>query len=377
MCAGVTIEVMSDSGPELAAPGAAGAGETAELLSRLTATLDTLAAIARGLHLAGSGVPAELIGAQDAALADASRRFRAVSAPADLAGLRDQLSEAADLALGACAELRAAAQKPALTGAAFRGLGLSTRAVEALYPLTAALPEVSRWFLSPAQRGDAGLLKQLRPPGRPGTGVQHVRNERGTRGGYSVYVPEYLDPATPVPLVMALHGGSGHGRSFLWTWLREARGRGLIVVAPTATGDTWSISDPDTDMAHLDAILAQIRSEWSIDPGRMLLTGISDGGTFTLVSGLTQRSPFTHLAPIAAGFHPILMYISDPDRTRGLPIYLIHGEQDWMFPVAVAREAYALLSSAGAQVSYHEIAHLAHTYPAEHNELIIDWLNAG
>ena len=42
-------------------------------------------------------------------------------------------------------------------------------------------------------------------------------------------------------------------------------------------------------------------------PRRMLLTGMSDGGTFTYVSGLEASSPFTHLAPVAAAFHPMLV----------------------------------------------------------------------
>ena len=40
---------------------------------------------------------------------------------------------------------------------------------------------------------------------------------------------------------MALHGGSGNGRGFLWSWLRDARSRGAILVAPTATGHTWAL----------------------------------------------------------------------------------------------------------------------------------------
>jgi phospholipase/carboxylesterase len=364
------MAVMSDSAPEAADA----EDEIALLVPRLTGTLDTLAVIARGMHPARIAALAGLIGDQDARLAEAVQRLRAAPWPPRLSGVRDQLGESAELALSACAGLRAAVATPGWAGAAFRALGDYTRAVEALYPLAAVRPEIGRWFLSPAQRDDAGLLARLGPPPAPGTGVRHTGNERGTRGGFSVYVPEYLDPETRVPLVVALHGGSGHGRAFLWTWIREARGRGLIVVAPTATGETWSLGDPEADIRHLDRVLEQIRSRWSIDPERMLLTGISDGGTFTLLSGLTETSPFTHLAPIAASFHPLLMAISDPARTAGLPVYLVHGTEDWMFPVDVARTAHAVLSAAGARVTYREIRDLSHTYPAEENELIIDWL---
>src|SRR5260370_15074993 len=41
-------------------------------------------------------------------------------------------------------------------------------------------------------------------------------------------VPEYYTADRGWPLVMALHGGSGNGRGFLWSWLRDARSRGAI-----------------------------------------------------------------------------------------------------------------------------------------------------
>jgi phospholipase/carboxylesterase len=353
----------------------AGPAEVDLLVSRLTGTLDTLASIARALHPPLLPALAALIGDQDTGLEEAAARLRAAPGPPGPGDVAGPLGESAGLALGACAGLRAAALTPGWPGGAFRALGDYTRAVEALYPAAAALPAVGRWFLSPPRRDDAGLAERLRQPPAPGSGVRHAGNERGMRGGFSAYVPEYLDPATPAPLVVALHGGSGHGRAFLWTWIREARSRGLIVVAPTATGDTWSLADPETDIQHLRRVLAEIGSRHSIDPARMLLTGMSDGGTFTLLSGLTETSPFTHLAPVAASFHPVLMDISDPARTAGLPVYLVHGARDWMFPVDVARTARRVLSAAGARVRYREIADLSHAYPAEENDLIIDWLD--
>jgi phospholipase/carboxylesterase len=39
-------------------------------------------------------------------------------------------------------------------------------------------------------------------------------------------------------LVVALHGGSGHGRGFLWSWLRDARSFGAILIAPTSSGNS-------------------------------------------------------------------------------------------------------------------------------------------
>ncbi len=93
----------------------------------------------------------------------------------------------------------------------------------------------------------------------------------------------------------------------------------------------------DTDTPNLARILALVQSRWNIDPTKLLLTGMSDGGTFCYVSGLDGASPFTHLAPVAATFHPLMAEIADAGRLRGLPVYLVHGRLDWMFPVNVAR----------------------------------------
>ena len=98
-------------------------------------------------------------------------------------------------------------------------------------------------------RDDPALLRRLAEPPHPDTGVFHSDNETSQRGGFSVFVPSWHDRGRPAPLVMALHGGSGHGRLFLWNWLPEARSRGLIVVAPTAIGSTWSLMEPEIDSA--------------------------------------------------------------------------------------------------------------------------------
>jgi phospholipase/carboxylesterase len=128
------------------------------------------------------------------------------------------------------------------------------------------------------------------------------------------------------------------------------------------------------DTGNLEAIVAQVRDRWRIDPERILLTGMSDGGTFSYLAGLREGSPFTHLAPIAASFHPMLVEVAEAERLYGLPIYLVHGALDWMFDVEIARMASDALSAAGADVTYREIDDLSHTYPREENDRILDWL---
>lgn len=342
------------------------------VLPPLLQSLEALGFIARHLHPPDFDRVMQAAGAPDQALQ--AVRARLADWPEEFAHLRAPLETAGDAALAAFEGLRAVQNGNGDLIAVFRALRHAPRAQEALYPLAAKLPPVSSFFLDPALREDAGLLARLAEPAQENTGILHDHNEPGSRGGFSLYVPEYYTPDRAWPLVMALHGGSGNGRGFLWSWLRDARSHGAVLVAPTATGNTWALMREDTDTANLSRILSSVQARWNIDPAKLLLTGMSDGGTFCYVSGLESASPFTHLAPVAATFHPLMAEMADAGRLRGLPVHLVHGKLDWMFPVQVARQTRDLLSAAGADVTYRELDDLSHTYPREMNAKILNWL---
>jgi len=351
------------------------------VLPPLLQSLEALSFIARHLNPPEFGRVMEAAGSPDQALQ--AVRERLSDWPEEFAHLRAPLQTASDAALAAFEGLRDVQNGNGDLIAVFRALRHAPRAQEALYPLAAKLPPVSNFFLDPPLRDNAGLLARLAQPAQENTGIHHDHNEPGSRGGYSLYIPEYYTSDRAWPLVMALHGGSGNGRGFLWSWLRDARSHGAILVAPTATGDastsksTWALMGDDTDSPNLARILASVQARWNVDPTRLLLTGMSDGGTFCYVSGLESASPFTHLAPVAATFHPLMAEMADAERLRGLPVYLVHGKLDWMFPVQVARQTRGLLSAAGADVTYRELDDLSHTYPREINAEILQWLAGG
>ncbi|VIO67892.1 phospholipase [Bradyrhizobium ivorense] len=342
------------------------------VLPPLLQTLESLSFVARNLNPAEFGNVMQIAGEPDEALlavkphlADWPEQFSHIKAP---------LQAAIDAALAGYAGLRAVMNGEGDLVSVFRALRYLPRALEALYPLT-ELPPVSGFFIAPELREDAELQARLASVPNDSTGVFHEGNEPGSRGGFSMYVPEYYTPDRAWPLVMALHGGSGNGRGFLWSWLRDARSRGAILVAPTATGQTWALMGGDSDTPNLNRILDQVCARWNIDETRMLLTGMSDGGTFSYVSGLDGASRFTHLAPVSATFHPLMAEIADAERLRGLPVFITHGRLDWMFPVQTARQTQGLLSAAGAKVIYREIDDLSHCYPREINAEILQWLN--
>ena len=349
---------------------------TTALVPPLLTALEALGYAGRHLHPPHLPQLVASLRGFDEPLRAGRAQFDAVPWPDDLGFFRAQLVTAADAALRALDGLQQSATDRDGVLRAYRALRHSTQAVEALYPLTFMLPPVSRFFLEADRRQDDALVRRIADADalREEVGILNAHNARDERGGFSVYVPEYYDPQSHWPLIVALHGGSGHGADFLWTWLREARSRGCILIAPTSREGTWSLMNPELDGEPLRQLVAQVAARWSLDADHVLLTGMSDGGTFTLVTGLIDRAPFTHLAPISGSFHPMLL--EGATDIRGLPIYLVHGALDWMFSIDMARTANAALTAAGAAVEFREIDDLSHTYPRDENPRILDWFLA-
>jgi len=362
---------MSDSDGGSAEPEAVFGVALGRLGPVLLAALDALERAFRRLHPADfPRLQVSLAPIRDA-LGEASSDFIATPAPRPMARFQQELGTATGLVHDALSRL----VEPGEAGAmgALQAMHEHARAQARLYPLRQALPPISAYFAEPFRHAD---LTALEAASGASERVGLFRSgESGARGGFDLYVPESYDGREPWPLVVALHGGFGSGEDFLWSWLREARSRRFLLLAPTSRDTTWSLAAPERDGQALSRQVAWVCSQWCVDRSRVLLTGLSDGATMTLLVGLAEGSPFTHLAPISGVLHPHLFANGSLDRASGKGIYLVHGALDWMFPVGLAREAARVLAEAGAALVFRELADLSHTYPREENRCIIEWFD--
>jgi len=308
-------------------------------------------------------------------LDQARRETRKMEPSRGFEGIRDALDRTAGLVSEALELIttssRSDMEKTVIQ--VLQGFRKTCRAQEQLFRLRRALPTIDRFFLEPEARDRASQLDPDPPP-RADSGVHHHGTDRDpyARGSHSLYVPESYDGSEAWPLVTALHGGFGHGRDFLWSWLREARSRRFLLLAPTSSGTTWSLLMPQIDGAAIAKMIEGVRADWNVDSDRMLLTGISDGGTFALASSLQQGSPFTACAVVACVLPP-----ADLQRARGKRIYWIHGALDWMFDLQVAQRDAKRLEQMGADITLRVIHDLSHTYPRDENGRILAWFDPG
>jgi phospholipase/carboxylesterase len=245
------------------------------------------------------------------------------------------------------------------------------RTQEILFPLRRLLPSVNRFFLEAPVREHADDFDPELPHG-VAVGLSHIGMEENpyARSSFSLYVPESYDGSQSWPLVVALHGGFGHGRDFLWTWFREARSRKFLLLAPSSRGTTWSILGEDVDHHTITKMLEYVMTRWSFDPKRTLLTGLSDGATYALANALDETTPFTAFAPVSGVLPPF-----DLRHVKQRRIYWVHGALDWMFPVHHAMKGYTTLKQADADVTLQVIQDLSHTYPREQNDRILTWFD--
>lgn len=337
--------------------------EASALAADALAAMETVAeALAPGRSAA---LAAEMAGRFGAPFDRAAAALAAVAAPPEL-GAFDALFAPAFAHARACLELFGGfpdAPPPERIPRILQSLHHHAQAQEGFYPLRALLPPFAGYWTS------AGAPEIDDPAARPARPALVRVSAGGHHGGFALYVPESYDEGRAWPVIVALHGGSGNGRDFLWTWVREARSRGYLVLAPSSVGSTWA----EVDGEGLGEILAWLCQRYRVDRDRILLTGLSDGGTFTLVYGLARRDVFRALAPCCGVFHPVNLANGNLDRARGVPVYLVHGALDFLFPVALAHMTRDVLAEAGAALTYRELADLSHAYPRSENPAILDW----
>ena len=254
-----------------------------------------------------------------------------------------------------------------------RGLA---RAQELLYPLRSLHPALGGLYAEPPVRTDLPALDAHSADPRTGIQRSGPDEDPDARGEFHLYVPESLDGSEPRPLVVALHGGMGHGRDFLWTWLREARSRRFHLLAPTSVGPTWALMGPDADRQRLLQSVEFVRERFNVDGDRILLTGLSDGATYGLSTLLSGETPFAAMAAVAGVLHPKNVEDGAIVGAEGKRISITHGTPGTgcsrrNSPAPPRRRS----REAGANVRYHEIPDLAHAYPREENPAILEWFD--
>lgn len=209
--------------------------------------------------------------------------------------------------------------------------------------------------------GDAyERLKAGRTYTAQGSGVVMRTNRMdGVDHYYAVTVPPSYDPANRYQVRFQLHGGVG-GRT-----TNQPRGNGEVgrlagaeqfYVVPYSWNSSpwWS----DDQVLNLSAIVDDLKRSYNIDENRVVVAGVSDGGTGAYYVAMRDTTPYASFLPLN-GFIMVLGNdrIDDgtlyPQNLANKPWFVINGGQDRLYPTLVVDPLVAHMKAGGIAIDYH------------------------
>jgi dienelactone hydrolase len=178
---------------------------------------------------------------------------------------------------------------------------------------------------------------------------------RGVDTEYALYVPPSYSPEQPMAFILCLHGAGFTGEAYLDRWIPRL-GEKYILACPSVTmGSWWTRYGEDLVLK----VLQEVQKDYHIDPDRIFLTGMSNGGIGTWIIGMHHADRFAGIAPMASGIDDVLFpFVENLVHT---PVYVIHGAADQVMPVQLSRDLVKEMERRGIAYQYQE-----HTWTHPH-----------
>jgi len=171
---------------------------------------------------------------------------------------------------------------------------------------------------------------------------------RGQDASFALYVPPTYTPERAYPLIVCLHGAGFTGEAYLDRWVPRLENRYILACPTISMGAWWTRFGEDLTLA----VLGNVSEEYHIDPDRVFLTGMSNGGIGTWIIGMHHADLFAGIAPMASGIDDVLFpFLANLTQT---PVYVIHGAEDQVMPVELSRNLVKEMTRLGIPHLYHE-----------------------
>jgi len=187
---------------------------------------------------------------------------------------------------------------------------------------------------------------------------------------YRLFVPTDYDPSQSYPIVLFLHGSGERGtdnrlqltgQTAPLVFVRpenQAQWPSFMIAPQCPPGGGWDhfgSEEPSTWMRLTLEVLDGLQQEFSIDPSRLYITGLSMGGFGTWDAITRYPGYFAGAVPIAGGGDTSVAY-----RAADTPIWAFHGGADTTVPPQLERAMIAAVMDAGGDPLYTEYPGVGH-----------------
>lgn len=187
---------------------------------------------------------------------------------------------------------------------------------------------------------------------------------------YYMYAPRKPWPEKlRFPLVLVLHGapGKSYAGKYIISASMQRAFPAFVVVPVLPPGHYWGHPDgaaadgtQSTRLRMPDVIkmLEEVIAQNPVDKKRIYVLGCSDGGTGTFAAARYYPDFFAAAIPMAGTWRA-----SDAAQLARVPMWVMHTENDSIFPVSHTRNLVRAIHAAGGNIRYTEIPQMDHNCP--------------
>jgi len=178
-------------------------------------------------------------------------------------------------------------------------------------------------------------LADMSEPKAPESKVYESVMVGNVERSWAIYVPSSYKKSKNVPMLLNFHGTGSSPEQVenIARFEAIAEREGFILVSPKAAWlnekldrITWNVDKRESDiddLAYIDALLAKVFLNYSIDKSRVYASGFSGGGRMSSRLACDRADTFAAVAPVAG-----LRFPEDCSPKRAVPILTFHGKLD-------------------------------------------------
>lgn len=178
-----------------------------------------------------------------------------------------------------------------------------------------------------------------------------------------------IAPVTPAsgksPMVLALHGASGgNAEAYKATACLVEPGLASLnafIISPYGGNGLWYEAYYQQEVATL---IYLAKKYWPIDHNKIAVTGYSNGGNGSWFFAETQPTTFSAAIPMATSYD--ITNSNGTGRKINIPLYVIHGQNDELFPLAKTQAWVQTSITAGSNIKFVVAPGLGHYVPCDY-----------
>lgn len=193
---------------------------------------------------------------------------------------------------------------------------------------------------------------------------------------FRIIAPDGASSSNKRPLIISLHGdATSNSDAYKATACLVQPGvedLNAYIISPSSKGFLWYDAPNQNQIL---ALLDLVKSNLHIDETKVVITGYSDGGNGSWFFAQYYSSSFSASIPMASSYNPI--NTNNVVQKINIPMYVIHGSADSLFPVEITEGYVNETNAAGSDIDFVIADGLIHTAPCDYVSYLQDagtWL---